>query len=521
MNKSIITIFSALMLVFSLSLVSAASSASVSWNVGTSTIFQEQSKTLVANITNDGTVNESLAVTMDLTGLGLTSFSQNVASLAPGASTSISVPINTTSNTDIGAHTLTLSVYAQNTSLSTDNFTITSAQTLTVLYPFCENVSNMTGSPINLYDIKNRADIDGEDFNPLDEYELSVKVRNNDDEDSQKAVIEMVLVQANGEVDDTLVDDSQKISDTDYFTFKLNSSIPADIEEGKAYLYVRVYNDDDENNCEQDVLEMNIEKRSKELAPTELEFPKTVSCGETFTFSGRIANIGDSDEDKVNVVLTTLGQTFSEEFDNLDSGDYSPVFDFSVKVPTNLTEGTAKFSLRTEYDYDDEDETYGDSDSYSYLFTVANCKVDLASFKTETSTALTNTASEVRFLISNPSSYTQTFAVSATADWATISSVTPQTVTLEAGKQQYVSVALTPNKNAEVGIHNVAAKISYGSTTESLSLPVTVQSASASLGMLDKVGYQFKYNTMWAVTDVVLVIAIIVLLVMIFAGKRK
>lgn len=521
MNKTFITIMTALMLVFSSTFVLAASSASVSWPTAASNIFQEHSKTIIANITNNGDVTESLAVTMSLSALGLTSFSQNVASLAPNASTLISIPINTSTDTNVGPYTITLSVYAQNTSLATDNYSTTSAQTFSVLYPYCSDVDNMTDSPITLYDIKNRNDIDGKDFNPLDEYNLKVKVKNTDTDNSNYAVVEMVLVQGNSEVDHTSVKSKQKISKNDYYTFNLNSSIPSDVEEGKAYLYVMVYNDDEDTNCEQDVLTLDIKKNSKDLVPVNLDFPKEVSCGQTYTFSGEIVNIGDSDEEKVNVVFTALGQTFEDQFDNLDSGDYSPTFSFTVKAPTNLTEGNSRSTVRVEFDYNSDDETFDDSSSFNYPFTITSCKVDLISLKTETSTALTNTASEVRFLISNPSSYAQTYTVSATADWATISSVTPQTVTLEAGKQQYVSVALTPNKNAEVGTHNVAAKISYGSTTESLSLPVTVQSASDSLGMLDKIGYQFKYNTMWAVTDIVLVIAIIVLLVMIFAGKRK
>jgi len=521
MNKTFITILTALMLVFSSALVLADPSVSVSWTTGAANLYQEQSRTLVANVTNNGNVTVDVNIFMNLSSLGLASFNQSVGPLDVNASTTVSIPINTSDDTNVGPYILTLSLNAVDPSNSSANYSTTSPQTFSVLYPFCEDITSMGDSPISLHDIKNRKNIDGKDFNPLDEFELKVKVRNSDDDDNQYARVEMVIVQGSDEVDDTLVEAKAKISDSDYYTFTLKGLVPADIEEGKAYLYVRAYNDDDENNCEQDVMEMNIEKRSKELAPLELEYPKEVSCGDTVTFSGKIANIGNSDEDKVLMTLSALSQTFEEEYNDFDSGDISSLFNFDFKVPINMTEGSNKFVLRIDYDYDEDDENFDDADSFNYPFTVKNCKIDKASFTTETSTALTNTESEVRFLISNPTSYAQTFTVLATADWATISSVTPQTVKVEAGKQQYVSIKLTPNKDVESGIHTIAAKISYGSTTESLSLPVSIQSASTSLGLFGKIGDQFKNNTMWAVTDVVLVVAILVLLFLIFAGKRK
>lgn len=520
MRKAIFTLLTALMLVFSTSLVLAASSASVAWTSSTYSVFQGNSTNLVANITNNGDVIENITVSMDLSDLGLSNFSQSITNLGINASQTVTIPINTTDDTDAAEYDLSLVLRLVASANASDNATVTSAKSLDVFYTFDGYDEIVSGGDLRISDI-NEDDFEGEEFKPLDEFEVEVEVENINDDDSVDATVEVYLVQGNDEVDDSFFDAKGDIEEDDDYKFRISGVIPADIEEGAAYLYVVVYNDDEDENIDYEVFEITIEKDSQDLSPIELEYPKTVSCGDTFTFSGKIANIGGSDEEKVRVKLTALNQEFEEEYNDLDSGDISPVFSFDVVAPANMNGSVGKMTLRVDYDYDEDDEEYDDYDSYSYTFTIPACKLDKADFTTETSTALEETQSEVRFTISNPLSVAQTFSVSATASWATVDSVTPATVTLEGGKSQVVAIKLTPNEDLDLGTYNVNAKVSYGSETESLSLPVSVQKAAGSDSFFGKVGNQFKTNTAWIVTDLVLAVAIIVLLVLLFTGKSK
>lgn len=505
--------------------VSVASSPSltVTWLTSPVSIYQGQSQQASFTIFNNGNVNfDTVNASADLSSMGLGIWSSSLgAMLANSTSASRNISLNASTSTDVKSYSVPLRVFGIVNSNSSLSISTSSSPSFSVLYPYCDNVSNMSGSPISFEDIKNQQDIDNEDFNPLDEVNVKLKVRNNHDSDSQYAVAEIVLVQGNSEVDDTHMKKKAKIKDHDYMNFELNFTIPADIEEGKAYLYIKVYNDDEDTNCQQRVLTLNIKKNARELLPYAIEYPLSVTCGGTFTFSGKLANIGEEDEEKVKVIVNAFGQKFTEDYSNVDSGDITSLFTHDFSVPANATEGSSTVTFTAYYDYNEDDENFDESEAHNYVVTVSGCKKEYVSIKTETSTAISLTESEVRFLVSNPSSSSQTYTASATADWATVNSLSPQTFTLEAGKQQYVSVKLTPNKDASIGLHNLEAKIAYGSKTESVNVPVNVQKASVSSGLLDQIAFQFKYNTTWAVIDTVLGLAIIVILVLLFMGKRK
>lgn len=511
-NKILFTALIAMMLV-SFAGFAAAASYSASWQNSTNDLFQGQNKVVAFNVTNDGSTSVPTNFFLDLSSLGLTNFNQNVT-MAVNSSYTGYVTITTTTDTNVGKHTLKLVVTSLNAS---DTGSLSSPQDFNVLFPYCDNINNMTKKPIRLDEIKDQSKIEDKDYKPLDSISLEVRIDNLDQDDSQTAIAEMTLVSGNSE-DNADAKMKLKLKSDKSGTAKLNITIPEDVKEGLHYLYVRVYNDDDSDNCEQKVLTINVKRSSNEVIPTELDFPNTATCGSTITFSGRTANIGKNDEDKVKVVLKGFGQTFDDVFDSVDSGDFSPTFSFDMHVPENST-GNNKLILTTYYSYNSDDEVYDDADTSDYVITTT-CDFKKVEFATESSTALVGTTSQVRVLLSNPSPSPVTYSLSASADWASISSVTPSSLTLQGNGAQYVLVGLNPNADATVGIHTLNFKASHDGTAEAVNVPVNLQNSPSSLSVLSKINSQFKSNPVWFTLNAGLVLAIIVVIVLLVSGRK-
>ncbi len=127
-------------------------------------------------------------------------------------------------------------------------------------------------------------------------------------------------------------------------------------------------------------------------------------------------------------------------------------------------------------------------------------------------------------LLGNPDQTSRTYSLSASAsaDWASISSVTPSSLTLAAKGSQYISVKLKPDADATVGVHSLSFKASYDGTTESVSVPVNLQqdAAQSSSGVLGKLQSQLKNNPIWFTLNAGLVLAIIVVIVLLVSGRK-
>jgi len=479
-------------------------------------MYWDHNQTISFNITNTGNDSLTLNASLPLNGFSPSYWSE-VISLDSNESAVRSLNISADDDTDVGPHTITLSIL--DTSNSSNS--LSSSKTFNVYYPYCDNVDNATTNPIRLDELRNQNKIEDEDFNLLDSIFIKVKVQNLDDDDSQYGVVEALIVQGTEVYDDYDAKKKIKIDEDDTETFYLNLTVSPDLDEGTAYLYIKVYNDDDEDNCEQLAIPINIKKSTREVIPFDLSYPESVTCGETFTIEGDVYNIGEKDEDKVKMTLKAFSNLYDDEFNNLDSGEDGS-FLFNVKVPMNASEGTNKMVFTLYYDYDEDSELFDESEYFNYNIKVENCRelVNIST-KTESSTAITSTASELRFLVSNDGASTQNIAVSASADWATIESISPSSFSLEAGKEQYVSIMLTPNKNTEIGLHSLNVKVAYASELDSIAIPVNVQRPSTPSGLFDKIAFYYKYDTMWAVLDSLLIIAIIIVSILLFMAKRK
>jgi hypothetical protein len=234
---------------------------------------------------------------------------------------------------------------------------------------------NSTTSPVSLKEITNDNSINGKKFNPLDEIEIKVKADNSDKDNKKDVVVQAVLVRNGIEIDDTEVDKSMTLNKDDYSTVILNMVIPEDIDEGDYELYVKVYDNDQELNCQEQMLSISVTKSSHEVVFNNVEMPTTALSGSTITIDGKFVNIGKEDEDRVKIVYSDdFGNSFSEERTGLDSGN-SMDFSFTAKIPANATAGEYKAKIKLYYDYNSDDKTYGDSsDETTYKINVLESK---------------------------------------------------------------------------------------------------------------------------------------------------
>jgi uncharacterized membrane protein len=512
-SKSILFIALFSLTLLAVNTAMAASNMTMSWNTAASDLYQGQNKTISYTINNTGTEALSLSISLAISGLGVNS------------TDSISLPVNNSVTREylilvndssyVGAQTVSVSAIggAVNKSLSSS---------FNILYPFCDLDSTKT--PIKLVEITNDDKIIDDEYNPLDVLNIKVKIQNIDDEEDLDAIISAVLVKDDSEVDDTDVEKKVNINKKDTDTATINMTIPSDIDEGTFYLYVKVYNDDKESNCMQQVLPITIEKKSRELVITNLKMPATVSCGSTTSITGSIINIGNKDEDKVKIVYSDdFGATASQIINSLDSGDKASI-SLSLKVPTNTTAGEYSANFDVYYDYDEDDEDYGDqNDQLVYLFKVTGSCMQLTqTITTEASTAIVGTESEVRVTIANTGTASQTYIVSAPAvDWAEIASVTPASLVLAAGESRDVVIKLTAKSSAQIGTKQMLVNVQHGGISESTTVAVNVQKSSAPSGLIDQLKFQLKFNPTWVVIDVALVLAIIIVIVTLLAGKKS
>jgi hypothetical protein len=244
-------------------------------------------------------------------------------------------------------------------------------------YAYCS--ANSSTLPIRIYEIKNLDSIENEEFYPLDEFKVKVQVENQGDK-SKTVYVKAIIVKNNLAVSDTEVDKKVKVSDGDTETLELNMTIPVDLREGDYSLYVKVYDENNKTNCEQRIIPFKVIQNDRDILLREILYDPSnaLTCNSVLTFSGKLANIGLLDEERVKITYEDdLKNKFTDEIDNLDSGEESRTFTFYANIPKNATEGKKKITLTLNYDYDEDDDSYGEKATFNtlYSYTVSGCKV--------------------------------------------------------------------------------------------------------------------------------------------------
>lgn len=493
--------------------VSATPSLALSWSTGPSDIYQGSNATGTVNITNNGNValNVNLSATFANVTINLTSFALN-----PSESVLRTVSVNTSTKTPVGTNTLSVSAFG-NSSYGTTTTTLESA--IEVKYNFCS--ANSTNYPIYIEEITNKDTLEDKDFKPSDSFTVKVKVHNSDSSDSKYAVVRAVLMKS-AKIDGTEEESSsQKISADSTKSFSLNITIPSDIAKGDYYLFVKAYDDDKSSNCEQRTVKIHFIREDYEIGLKDVEIPSTIECDNVLEVQGTLENLGSKYEDKVRMFYSDGLFSDNIVFDELESGDQKE-FSFAFSVPKNTTEKTYTATLRVYYNYDDNDETYGDSTSFNYNYAVSgNCFKEIrnVSLSSLSQTAFIAKDSDVTFALANTGNVAETYTISAASADFTVKSITPSTIVLPAGSTVSVAMKVAAKEGTAPGMHNLAVTISYGGKTETKTISLDVQNASAISGTYNYIKEKFSNAPWLTVFNIVLVLVIIGLVVKLFVLK--
>lgn len=407
----------------------------------------------------------------------------------------------------------------------------------------CElNDHNETGHlEITDYEINNK-DGDDDEWNYLDEIEITVDVENTDNDDIEDVEVRIAIYNdtiENGGVDvtndfdfeDEVLDDIGRLKDDeeDSVTFAIKE-LPSEIEEATYYMYIIAYSDDiDECTSEMDGEEyfefevVSVDYEDSVVAKgSELKKQIDTYCGkQNLEITVPIYNLNDEDEEKVLVNLYNAELNIDEYFviDDLNDGD-KEIATFFIDVPSSLDKDSYNLKILVNFDWDDEmdedDElAYEEqTSSESIKLNVLGCKaVSPTITATPTSTMEVGEELTIKALIKNNGDEADfTISLDGIEDWADLIDVTPIQATIKAGESQEVLITLLPKQSG-----NQIFAIETAANGEEYSQPVALKIAEKSgiLGSLDLT------ETMWYLVAGIASLVVLILLVAIVKLSRR
>lgn len=398
----------------------------------------------------------------------------------------------------------------------------------------------------------NNDDGDDDEWSPFDEIEISVEVTNNGNEKIKEVVVELGLFNPNGKNIikdmDELEDRKIKLGsinddDDDTATFKFK--VPADFEEDNYRLVIKAYSDNlnedkectskvddfDTNDFYQSIDGVREEDEEKHIIFGNIKVsPDPAQCGEKVQVTGEIFNIGDEDyEDQVRITLFSDGLKLNTEKivrEDFSQGD-SKLVDFEFDIPKNAAEKVHNLEFRTYYDYDKDTDKYdlvSDDKFVASVKVVGNCNVQnanvaiTANLNPETPEVVAGKKVIIDTKLRNNGEVAATYVISVLGNsgWSTLSSIEPQSVTLNPGESKDVSIALNVNEDA-VGDKELTIRAIYNEKITEQKVILTINEGS-NLDNNANVGPFFEHiKNNWfiyliIIVNIILIIAIILVI---------
>jgi len=325
-------------------------------------------------------------------------------------------------------------------------------------------------------------------WHPLDAIKITVNSVYNGFDKDKNIRVEYALYDGNGKkVDfgniDTYTTLSIKSDHDKDVVFEFQ--VPADIDEGTYYLFVKAYIKNDEDvGCTSIIggttayfQEVTIEKENDRAVVVDRNEINSIeaSCSETVNADIKVYNIGTEDEDKVlvNLYNKELGINLYQVITDLGKGD-SDTATFSFDIPTNAAEKTYYLDVITLYNYDDDnsgcnketdvscyDENSIDDLDKEFripLIVKGNCAGSVKEKDVSITAQLITAEDEVKAgnevqikaTYTNTGNKTTSFiaGISGYEDWASIVSIEPQSFEIVPGESRNVLITLKLNKDA-------------------------------------------------------------------------
>lgn len=449
------------------------STASFSIDVPSLKLIAGTSETFSIKFINTGDENLSIAVNVSTNSTNISAtLNESNFNLATGSVRTIGLTLNANSDA-FGVYSLTIN--ANGVGIGGNTTTVTKTKDVDVKYAYCD--INSEAEYLSL-SIENKEDFEGDDYKPLDVFNIEIKVKNDDDDDHDVVISAILIDEEGNEVDETEVDKEYSIREESSKTEVLKMEIPI-VDEGKYYVYVKAYDDDNEIECQQDDSYIDVKRSTREIKIADITFDKDeYNCSENLLVSGRVINIGTKTEDRIKIIYTDdLGNSYEDYANDLDPAEEKN-FLFNARIPANASQGRHTITIKAYYDYSDGN--YDEFTSSSMHFNIiGGCIIpfrDASISLNVPSKMYDDTEYSGTLLISNTGNLNAVYAIEIIAGWANVTLET-LSVSLFPGEQRIVQFKIKPNKHEE-GSKVLLAKVKFDGKDKSASTNVNVESVS-------------------------------------------
>ncbi|MEM3074482.1 MAG: putative S-layer protein [Candidatus Pacearchaeota archaeon] len=411
---------------------------------------------------------------------------------------------------------------------------------------FC-SVGNVGDLRVRLH-INNNGHGKDDEWYLLDEIELEVKVDNRDDEKIRDIIVEWMLINKNtGKIIDENDEEEFDLSDgkNKILTIKIKLD-PDDFSEDdlgdNLMLIVKAFSDDVGENvqCAYETKEAElIDEDFIILDFNKLSLPETLQCGSSVDVTAATFwNIGSDNQDDVELKVSVNEFGFQKiiELGDIDSLDDKRT-SFLLEIPKNIREGT--YNLRFEV-YDEDGNYFEDADEKESIFTIpltikGNCQGSTTTTSQSSvgisarleSGAVAGQNLIIKTTITNTGTEQTLYQISALNydTWASLNSIEPRTITLDAGSSREVVISLTPNSDVS-GNNDFTLQVSHNGrvTEKKISVP-NIQPKVGWSGIKGLTGSSIANNIrenwiIWLIAIINVVLIILIIIVAIRIAKR-
>ena len=324
---------------------------------------------------------------------------------------------------------------------------------------------------------------DDEEWEALDEIILEVDVKNTDSSDRvDDIIVEIKILDSNNkdvtsdfefeDEDQDIGRISKKTTETATFTIK---ELPTDVEEGTYRIYVRAYDEEDEDlqcasisddfNDETKLFhEFEVIREDEAVIVKDSDlFSETISasCGDkNVEVSFEVYNLGDEEEDKVLVQIYNRELNIDQFYviDSLRSGK-GKTATFFINLPEELSKTKYELDIYIFFAYDEDedewerssyDENSNDIDrDFSININIESCQgpKPTISASLDSEAKVGEELVVIATVINNGEDGTFDISISGYENWAELVSVSPQFLSLDEDEEGTVTITLIPTKD--------------------------------------------------------------------------
>lgn len=399
---------------------------------------------------------------------------------------------------------------------------------------FCDYGDPGNDIRVEIKDITNNGIGDDDKWYPLDEIEVKVKVENKGNEDLKDVSLEWGLYDKDSEKWIIEVDEEDEFDldedddETLTFSFTLdNGDLDIDIDEledSDYVLYVRAtgeLKDSEEIICDSDSDEVDINVENDYVILSDIKLTGETFCGSVVQLTAKIWNIGDDDQDDVEIKIFSKELEINErvEVGDIDSFDDKKL-SFEFQIPKGIDEKIYPLTLEV---YDEDGDLYKNSEDDESVFTVllnvsGNCVVipQAKIFASLESGGKAGEEMKIKATITNEDSVLKTYTIEASdySSWAELIDIIPNAVTLGPGQAQDVVLTFNIKEDvADTQTFNLLVKTEKGIKTQPVEVLVET---GFSLSRL----FKGENTYLWALASLNVLLILIIIIVAIKVARR-